>query len=1099
MAGHEGTEFRILGPLEVRENGQTLDVGAGKQRALLALLLLNVGEAVSTDRVIDALWGERPPASALNSVRVYVSHLRKALGNERLLTRGRGYVLTVGPEELDLALFERLAVEGREALAAGDAVRAAKLLRTALALWRGRPLEDFASEPFAQTEIARLEELRLIALEERVEADLALGRDAELVPQLDALVRANPLRERLRAQLMLALYRSGRQAEALEAYRQARTTLVAELGIEPDRRLQELERAILSQDPQLDLPAPAAAPLRRARRRAGLLIVIGAALLLAAALAVALIELTRAGSTGLSSASANAVGLIDSDTNQLVAEVPVGNGPTTIAVGEDAVWVTNAQDGSVARIDPSTRNVVDHIDVGSQPSGLAISGDAVWVANSLDGTVMRIDAKTNAVVQTVTGIVTPTAVAVGLGSVWVTSVDERSVKRIDADSGDVVDTIPARALGLGVALGAGSVWITDESSRSVLRIDPVSGSVVRAVGVGNGPTGIAFGAGSVWVANSLDGTVSRIDPETDTVTNVIPVGEGPHGIAAEPDAIWVSSEFSQSIVRIDPAENRVVERIVVANRPKGLAVSENGVWFAVQPSGAGHRGERLVVAVGSFGSIDPAFGIPPNLMTAYDGLLGPAWRGGSDGMQIVPNLADSLPMVTAGGTRYEFRLRPGVRYSNGTFVKASDFRRAFERLFRARSPFASWYPSLVGFGACERRPRRCDLSRAVRTDDATGTIVFHLRRPDPEFAVHLTGAPAPVPPGTPDREVRTDPIPSTGPYVIERYVPGRVLRYVRNPYFRVWSRIARPDGFPDEIKFRLGLDGKAAVTAVERGQADVAQVPADGLEEVKTRHAAQLHVNPSPAAIFHLFLNTRLRPFDDVRVRQALNYAVDRAAVSEAQGGPELARPLCQLRPPSVVGYRPFCPYTVDPGPTGEWKAPDLARARRLVAASGTRGMEVTVWTFSRVEPAAREIVATLERLGYRTRLRRVAFFSAYFKKVFDERSRVQAGMSGLFGSTGGPPSYILPWLRCGAPRHENPGSFCNRRLDAHIRRALRAQATDLDASLALWVHAEREIVELAPWVPLFTPQQADFVSKRVGNYQYNPVWGLLVDQLWVR
>jgi YVTN family beta-propeller protein len=1103
LAGRESTtEFRVLGPFEVAERGQPLDVGVGKQRALLALLVLSAGEVVSTDRLIDALWGDRPPASALNSVRVYVSHLRRALGNGRLLTRGHGYSLTLEPEQVDLGRFERLLAEGRQALAGGDAGRAVELLGAALALWRGPALLDFASEPFAQSEIGRLEELRLAALEERIEADLALGHHAELVPELEALVRSNPLRERLRAQLMLALYRSGRQAEALEAYRQARVTLVGELGLEPGRRLQELERAILSQDPRLDPPARPAAPLRRARRRGGLLIAIGSGLFLAAAIAVVVIELTGGGSPGLGSAAENAVALIKADTNRLVADVPVGNGPTSLAAADDAVWVTNAQDGSVARIDPETTSVVEHIPVGSQPSGIGVGGGAVWVASSLDGTVMRIDSKTNAVVQTERDIVTPTAVAAGFGSMWVTSADERSVKRIDAVSGHVIETIPTGAVGRGIAVGAGTVWVTDESSGRVVRIDPASGNVVRTVNVGNGPTGIAFGAGSVWVANSLDGTVSRIDPATNTVTAMVSVGEGPGGIAAASDAVWVSVELSQSIVRIDPAEDRVVERIPVGNRPKGLAVSGNRVWFAVQPSGAGHRGGRLVVAKFPIDSIDPAFA--GSLSVVYDGLIGAAWRGGNEGTQVVPNLAASLPVVTAGGRRYAFQLRRGVRYSDGTPVRATDFRRAFERLFRVRAFPAAWFLPLVGGDVCERRPRRCDLSRGVVTDDATGTIVFHLRHPDGEFLFNLLGNPAPVPPGTPDRLVRTRPVPSTGPYMIASYVPGRTLKLVRNPYFRVWSKTARPDGFPNEIEFRLRLSTgsavtKRAVTAVERGQVDVAiGIPAERLEELETRYASQLHLNPLVSTHF-IFLNTTLPPFDDVRVRRALNYAVDRAAVVQAQGGSEVARPTCQLRPPSVAGYGPYCPYTIDPSPTGEWKAPDLARARRLVAASGTAGMQVAVWTMPARAPATREVVSALNRLGYRARLR-VEPIHDYFEKVLDKKTRAQAGMFAWVGGPGSPPSSFLPLLTCNSIRQkQNPSFFCNRRIDARIRRALRIQATDRDAAVQLWVGIERELVDQAPWVPLYTPRPADFVSKRVRNYQYNPEFGILLDQLWVR
>jgi DNA-binding SARP family transcriptional activator len=234
-------EFRILGPLEVTADGRALDLGGHKQRTLLALLLLQANRVVSSDRLIDALWEERPPDTATKALQVYVSQLRKLVGRERLETKAPGYLLRVGPDELDLARFQRLQEEGR--------------LDEALALWRGPPLADFAFQRFAEAEIARLEELRVACLEERIERDLAWGRHAELVGELDVLAREHPLRERLRGQLMLALYRSARQADALDAYRDARAALVDELGIEPGRELRNRHQAILEQDPELDLVA----------------------------------------------------------------------------------------------------------------------------------------------------------------------------------------------------------------------------------------------------------------------------------------------------------------------------------------------------------------------------------------------------------------------------------------------------------------------------------------------------------------------------------------------------------------------------------------------------------------------------------------------------------------------------------------------------------------------------------------------------------------------------------------------------------------------------------------------------------------------------
>jgi predicted ATPase/DNA-binding SARP family transcriptional activator len=266
-------EFRILGPLEVLDEGRKVALGGSKPRALLAVLLLHRGETLGAERLIDELWGERPPATATKSLRVHVSRLRRALSaepderrGELVVTHGHGYQLVLDPERLDAHRFERLLAEGRSELAAGRPERAASALDEGLSLWRGRPLDDLAYEPFAQREIARLEDLHIAAIGELVDARLALGRHAEVVAQLEPLIADHPYRERLRGQLMLALYRCDRQAEALQAYQNARRTLVDELGIEPSERLRELERAILAQDAALAIPeSPQSAPPQRPR------------------------------------------------------------------------------------------------------------------------------------------------------------------------------------------------------------------------------------------------------------------------------------------------------------------------------------------------------------------------------------------------------------------------------------------------------------------------------------------------------------------------------------------------------------------------------------------------------------------------------------------------------------------------------------------------------------------------------------------------------------------------------------------------------------------------------------------------------------------
>lgn len=271
-------EFLILGPVDVLDGGRAVPLPAGKPLALLRALLLNRNRVVSADDLIDELWGEAPPETAMKALQGHISQLRKALGADRVTTKAPGYLLRVEDGELDLDRFEQLVREGRERLAAGDARAASRELESALALWRG-PAPG-------------LDERRLAALEDRIEADLALGRHAQLVAELETLVAQHPLRERLRGQLMLALYRSGRQADALEEYRRTRETLVDELGIEPGEELQELQRAILRHDPELEArrlrpSAVAEAPVTRSRLRWTLAAVGSAALVAAAVVALA--------------------------------------------------------------------------------------------------------------------------------------------------------------------------------------------------------------------------------------------------------------------------------------------------------------------------------------------------------------------------------------------------------------------------------------------------------------------------------------------------------------------------------------------------------------------------------------------------------------------------------------------------------------------------------------------------------------------------------------------------------------------------------------------------------------------------------------------
>jgi DNA-binding SARP family transcriptional activator len=355
-------EFHILGPLEVRANGELLSLGGPKQRALLAILLLSANRVVSRDRLVEELVGYQSRATVDHNLRVQISRLRKALASggaeSRLVTKSPGYLLRVEPEELDLDIFERHFSEGRSALESGDAESAAVTLREAESLWRGRPLADLEFEPFVRFDIERLEELHLAAIEERVDAELAMGRHASLVPELERLVAEHPLRERLRGQLMLALYRSGRQADALESYRAVRALLVEELALEPSPRLKDLEQAILRHDGDLELSGPARTAVltlpqqglsaepthewvgtRAPRRRRRLLMGGIAAATVASAVVVSVLVFDqRHASSSATDVQADSVAYLDARSGKVEGWTPVGPGGGTLRAGEGWIW-----------------------------------------------------------------------------------------------------------------------------------------------------------------------------------------------------------------------------------------------------------------------------------------------------------------------------------------------------------------------------------------------------------------------------------------------------------------------------------------------------------------------------------------------------------------------------------------------------------------------------------------------------------------------------------------------------------------------------------------------------------------------------------------
>jgi YVTN family beta-propeller protein len=575
-------QFRILGPLEVSSENGSLPLGGPNQRALLAILLLNLNEGVRRERLIEEIWEDTPPRTADVSLNGYISKLRKLLTNGSgavLETRPDGYALVLQPEQLDVTQFEQLVAAAREARGKERLHEAVDLLADALALWRGRPLADLEYASFAQLEIGRLEELRRGAVEDSLELQIDLGRHADVVSELEGLVADNPLRERPVGLLMLALYRSGRQAEALNTYDAIRRRLAEELGLEPGPRLQELQRQMLQHEPELSAVEDGGErrPTERVSRfRAWKLLVPVAAG--AGALAL-LLGFVVPGSGGGTAVAANSLAVLDPSKNAFVGDIPLGKAPSSVAYAFGSAWAVNQHGHVLSRVDPHSLRLEDNISLPTSAEGLAAAHGRLWVAAPLRGGIFQVNPVYNHLVG---GAVNAcrgcgAALAAGAGALWTTN-GFTGLVRIRPVSLAVRHAPVELVRGAhGVAVGAGAVWVAGDG---VTRIDPAT-LLPAGVPVPVGQvSAIAVGARAVWAA--VGHKVVKIDPANDSVEASIPVGSNPKSIAYGYGAVWVANSSDGTISRIDPAKEAVVKTIRVGRSPVGLAYGAGRLWVSVQ-------------------------------------------------------------------------------------------------------------------------------------------------------------------------------------------------------------------------------------------------------------------------------------------------------------------------------------------------------------------------------------------------------------------------------------------------------------------------------------------------------------------------------------
>src|SRR4051812_11799132 len=396
---------------------------------------------------------------------------------------------------------------------------------------------------------------------------------------------------------------------------------------------------------------------------------------------------------------------------------------------------------------------------------------------------------------------------------------------------------------------------------------------------------------------------------------------------------------------------------------------------------AGHRGGTLkLVARAAGGTIDPHVNYTLQYwqlyQATYDGLLAFTKAGGDAAFTVVPDLATAIPKPTNGGKTWVFHLRKGISFSNGKPLTATDVVASFQRIFKVKSPTSgTFYAGIVGASACLKKPATCTLKGGVVGNAKAGTVTINLTAPDPEFKYKLAVPHASIlPADAPPKDSGTKPIAGTGAYMFTTYNPNKQLLMVRNPHFKEWSHAAQPAGYPDRIDYDFGLTAEAQITAVENGEADWSYEfpPADRLSELGTKYPDQVHLTPL-TAFWYVPMNTRLAPFDNVKARQALNYAVDRNAALKIFGGPNLATTSCQVLPAGFPGHVDYCPYTKNPGK--KWSAPDMAKAKQLVKESGTAGQKVVVVTADDEVQKAMGVYlqSVLNDLGYKASVKPIS------------------------------------------------------------------------------------------------------------------------------
>jgi DNA-binding SARP family transcriptional activator/ABC-type oligopeptide transport system substrate-binding subunit len=985
------------------------------------MLLLHRNEALSKERLIEGLWGSSPPPAAEPTLKTYISRLRRVLPDDergaRLTTRPPGYRLRVEAGELDVERFQALLSRGRTALAAGDASAAREALQQGISLFRGAPLEDLAYVPFAQAEVGRLEELRLSALELRLESGLETGDLAEAVGELESLVVRYPFREVLWSQLMLALYRSGRQGDALLAFDRARRTLTEELGVDPGQPLQRLHKRILRQDPALEAvrpsagsaavaaigrlppqPAPtmeggqpsvaastpppvaAESPVRpppgegrtRPRLPGGRWI---AAAVVSMALVVVLVAVLLprllAGGRGASTAYAPGTVLIDLATGHVIRSIA----RTDLAVAAYPIfadghfWVNNWSPSAYVEIDPRTGKILKQISPPARDPNIhrdfdtvtpfTVQGDALWVTSADDLVKMDIGLAREVgrfkLDDLGNGSGLAEGVAVGGGSVWVSrDVGQGQILRLDPITGAVQHAWNNITPYLNLAYGDGSLWMADE--RGIARIDAGTNAISLVNGIQNNCGGgaggcVVAGGGFGWTDDGSKGAIYKVD-RAGHIATTYPAEIGAGFMSYANGVLWVGNYDDGTVIGVDTVTGKKATTYRFGHPAGDVAAGDGVLLLSLGPTRPFEaRIDSLPGTVAKFfahagelgGGDESALSTDP---AAYEieyatcaKLLNYPDAPPPEGLRLRPEVAASMPKVSADGRTYTFTVRPGYRFSppSNQAVTAETFRYSIERALSPRledNPTGQIPPGPLVLDDIEgEQAFRDGAAEHVSGLRAQGdTLSITLVEPSPDFLERLA-LPffCPVPTGTPfvGGGPRTGPdggIYSAGPYYVADWANGSYVILKRNPNYHgprphLLDAIAiREDAAASAALDRVQSQGWDGITSLSDPLLEPGGLVDQqwGMGSAAAANGDQRYfLTPEEQTRFVAF-NASRGIFTDPRVRKAAAMALDRDALAAAWGD----LPSDQILPPAVPGHRDRDLYP---------RGPSAAKARALM------------------------------------------------------------------------------------------------------------------------------------------------------------------------